>query len=375
MNADQVLWDELRADGVSALADLAQERVVALVLRYGIWLPVDTYASAPWLAPFAVRRLRNRTDPRAPGPKRDLWGLPDELGYFADDNSLIKGVIKDLDVSVGSPYGARPIGQGLVCCHVWPGTTANPLLFSFVPNLVWLPKSLATYSDAHLAGPPHEAHEVLKAVSFSRFRGVPPEVGQARSEAAWGCLPAPSAPSDRSVFEFLAGSRVAALARQRTSSMIEFLEGTLSQGPMPERFSKRYHAGVGPWIDPSVWPVQQAVSEVARRHLIADLKACLDASEYEMSAALEQIPERDVVVAADVDEPASDELRLAAASEAELSEFGAWLVRTRGLSSRPVADYQSRVRRLAKGVNLSTLTPNAQATLKTAERAFKQFRG
>jgi hypothetical protein len=33
------------------------------------------------------------------------------------------------------------------------------------------------------------------------------------------------------------------------------------------------------------------------------------------------------------------------------------------------------VRRLAKGVNLSTLTPNARATLKTAERSFKEFRG
>lgn len=140
IDADGVLRAELTARGHSDLSTLSSAEIVELVRRYALWLPVDTYRRAPWLAPYAIRRLRNRTDERAPGPKRDLWGFPDENGYFADDNSLIKGVIKNLAVRPAcNPYGSSKLGKGLVCCHVWPATTTEPLLFSFVPNLVCQP--------------------------------------------------------------------------------------------------------------------------------------------------------------------------------------------------------------------------------------------
>src|SRR5690348_15401187 len=61
-------------------------------------------------------------------------------------------------------------------------------------------------------------------------------------------------------------------------------------------------------------------------------------------------------------------------TEAELTEFGEWLVRTRRLTPRPVSDYKSRVRRVARGVDMTTLTVNAQASLETAVRAFLAFR-
>ena len=80
------------------------------------------------------------------------------------------------------------IGKGLICCHVWPATTTNPLLFSFVPNVVWLPRSLAGYSDAHLEGPPHLAHEVLKATAIRRYPTASPDVGRARAGEAWDCV-------------------------------------------------------------------------------------------------------------------------------------------------------------------------------------------
>ena len=319
MDADGVFWADLHGQGVSVLADLTPQAVVELALSYSIWLPVDTYASAPWLAPYAVRRLRIRTDPRAPGPKRDLWGLPDEKGCFTDDNSLIKGVVKDLPVSADSPYGSRRIGTGLVCCHVWPGTTTNPLLFSFVPNLVWLPKSLATYSDAHLEGPPHEAHEALKAVSVRRYREHPPEVGKSRSEAAWQCLPAPAPRTAPCASEFLAGDRVAALARQRTIKMIDFLEASLTNdGRMPNRFSKRYHAGVGPGIDPSVWPIDQAVTVAARLRLISDLKSCVAPSNDGSNLSkYESLRPHDGLEVGTFGPVAANELRLDPVSEAE----------------------------------------------------------
>jgi hypothetical protein len=33
--------------------------------------------------------------------------MPDEQGYFADDNSLIKGVVKNLAASLGDPHQDR----------------------------------------------------------------------------------------------------------------------------------------------------------------------------------------------------------------------------------------------------------------------------
>lgn len=72
---------------------------------------------------------------------------------------------------------------------------------------------------------------------------------------------------------------------------------------------------------------------------------------------------------------ALDGYSLGLVTEDKLSQFGEWLIRTRGLTPRPVSDYKSRVRRVAKGVDMSTLTANAQASLETAVRAFLEFRG
>ncbi len=277
VDAELVLRTDLSSRGITNLDDLPASEIVELVCQYALWLPVDTYRRAPWLAPFAVRRLRNRTDDRAPGTKRDLWGFPDEDGYFADDNSLIKGVVKDLGVNPPeSPYRTDKIGKGLICCHVWPATTTNSLLFSFVPNLVWLPRSLAGYSDAHLEGPPHIAHEVLKATATRRYRTCSPELGRARSLEAWDCLLDTDADASSRDIEFEAGDRIVSLVHRRVQNMIDFLEATLAdERPPPRRFSKRYHAGAGPGIDQTVWPAQDAVSAEARRRLVVELRACM----------------------------------------------------------------------------------------------------
>jgi hypothetical protein len=250
-DADEVLREELITRRISDLETLSSAEIVGLVCRYALWLPVDTSQRAPWLAPYAIRRLRNRADDRAPGPQRDLWGFPDEHGYFADDNSLLKGVVKNLAVSpAASPYGSSRLAKGLVCCHVWPSTTTNPLLFSFVPNLVWLPRSLAGFSDAHMSGPPHEAHDVLKVLSTTRFRDELVEFGRERADRAWALLPGSRKETGTDTNEFVAGDRVVKLARRRVERMIDFLDATLVEGkPLPKRFSKRYHAGSGQRID------------------------------------------------------------------------------------------------------------------------------
>jgi hypothetical protein len=278
VDADRVLWSELTERGITDIGQLSPDEIVELALRYAVWVPVDTYLHAPWLAPYAVRKIRIRTDPRAPGPKRDLWGFPDQNGYFTDDNSLIKGVFRNRSVeSASSPYGSAKFATGLVCCHVWAGTTTEPLLFSFIPNLVWLPRTLAPFSDAHQAGPAHVLHHTLKCVSTDRYRTIEPVVAAPRAHNTWRLLQADDitlgvVPRQN---EFVVGDKLVNLVNTRLRKLEMFLIATLDDAaPRPSRFSKRYHAGVGARIDSTVWPVQQAVSEAARRQLLIELKAC-----------------------------------------------------------------------------------------------------
>lgn len=113
MNADDLLWLELAQRGAMDIGELSSDDIVDLSLRYSVWLPLDTYARSPWLAPFAIRKLRVRTDSNVTGPPRDLWGFPDSYGRFTDDNSLIKGAVRGkLVQGPRSPYGTAKLSTG-----------------------------------------------------------------------------------------------------------------------------------------------------------------------------------------------------------------------------------------------------------------------
>lgn len=279
VDANAVLRQELVRRGARCIDDVDDESILELVRTFAVWIPVDTYVRAPWLAPYAIRRLRHRVEVHAPGPKRDLWGLPDGDGYFTDDNSLIKAVVLRSPIAPEtSPYGAGKITRGLVCCHVWAGTTANPLLFSFVPNLVWLPTDLARFSDAHLAREPHKAHRALKLVASARFRSVETLVAKDRVSAAWRALP--PEPSNGEIAleanEFVVGDKLVRLVEGRLGRLTQFLAATLDESlAPPARFSKRYHAGAGARIDRSVSPVQVSVPADARQRLLDAMRECM----------------------------------------------------------------------------------------------------
>jgi hypothetical protein len=278
LDAEKVLQSDLWSRGVKSIAELSESEQVALVLKYAIWLPLDVYVKAPWLAPYAVRKNRIRTDLNAPGGKRDLWGIPDQDGYFTDDNSLIKPIpLRRELVPADSLYGDSKVSRGLVCCHVWPRTTTSPLLFSFVPNLAWLPASLAPLTDAHLSGKPHPAHEALKAAAFQRYRRIQPEVGEMRSELAWKLLVEPTGEvtQDSAYIEVGESAAVLQLVHRRIRRLVRFLAATINGSEMPPRFSKRYHAGVGKGIDHSVFPIQDWLSVEAREALRIDMLSCL----------------------------------------------------------------------------------------------------
>ena len=142
------LQHDLAADDVWLFHAL----VARLVVRLGVWMPVDVYARLPILVPYA------RRDPSCRGSVRhgmpDAWGSPDENGYFRDDNSLVKGVPRSMMVSSTlEQYSDRHVTSGFVACHVWREiagdqlASRNPLTYSFVPNLVWLPAQVAGLTD------------------------------------------------------------------------------------------------------------------------------------------------------------------------------------------------------------------------------------
>ncbi len=276
MNADELLWRELRAAGLNSIEELTVEQALLLVRRYAVWIPVEAYRSAPWLAPYARRCIRIREDERVGGEERDMWGFPDERGYFTDDNSLIKQIHKGKRViPTTSPYADKQLSGGMICCHVWPGTTKNPLLFSFVPNLVWLPKSLAPLSDNHDGDTPHPVHEYLKSVSVGRFTPQIVETGTQRVARAWdelGCkqvIPIPDPANELSD-----AAKLVKLSTGRISRLVKFLEEVLNGNDQPSRFSKRYHAGVGKGIDPSFPALSHAVPTSVIHELLQEMKNC-----------------------------------------------------------------------------------------------------
>lgn len=280
MDADTHFLNSINRLGVSSLDEISESELVDLALKFAIWPSIATYCDTPWFAPFAIRRIRVRVEPNAPGAKRDLWGLPNESGYFTDDNSLIKGLILNRPLSPETnPYGGSRITRGVVCCHIWSGTTTSPLLFSFVPNLVWLPKSLASYSDAHSAAKPHPIHDALKQISIERYGSI---VRNRRVESAWQLLdpPTPLMLNDIIQTEIADDGKISNLVKKRVKRMIDFLEATLdADSEMPRRFSKRYHAGIGNGIDKSVWPVQSWLMEEARLKLLEEMRTCLGSKE------------------------------------------------------------------------------------------------
>ena len=276
MNAEILFQQAIRSMGYSSVGDIEADKLVELALKFAIWSSKSTYEETPWLAPFAIRRIRIRVEPNAPGPKRDLWGLPTELGYFTDDNSLIKSLVLRKSLSPqNNAYGGAKISSGLVCCHIWSGTTGSPLLFSFVPNLVWLPKSLAPFSDAHQAADPHPIHDALKQASLNRY-GT--EHKLARVATAWALLPRPGSVSlpNYSPIELADDGKISKLVHKRINKMTRFLTDILNADvSKPNRFSIRFHAGSGPRIDKSVLTVQEWLPQEIINARISELKECL----------------------------------------------------------------------------------------------------
>lgn len=162
----------------------------------GIWLPLDAYAAWPVMLPWSVRDLSCRS---GGGVRAELWSSPDDRGYCLDDNSFIKGTARSLPVdALGGHFlaGAR-MGGGFTAAHIWREVGRDvlasriPLLYSFLPNLVWLPTEVAKLTD-YEGG---RFQRAAQALSTALYRSAPVAPGlRGVAEEAWSMIGAPEQP-------------------------------------------------------------------------------------------------------------------------------------------------------------------------------------
>ena len=190
-DGDNLLY-RLLSDLIKQGGSNGQWLVEHIVADCSVWWDPKVYAECPVLLPWAVR------DPKSRGNKSkglpDEWGSPNSAGYFRDDNSLVKGMVKALSVrgpANGYMTGQR-LGLGWVAAHIWRDNSGDvlasrdPRLYTFTPNLVWLPRQIAKLSDIE-GGPVQSA---LKSISRALYGPTRLEGAKhAIAENAWKYLP------------------------------------------------------------------------------------------------------------------------------------------------------------------------------------------
>lgn len=239
-------------DGGAALLEESLELQAVIrtaILRLGIWIDPKIYVARPHLVPFAIRDAQSRSKANRLGT--EAWGAPDDRGYFRDDNTLIKNWVKSFVVTSPEPaYDGRRIGNGFVACHVWRGTIdgrplhADPLLNSFVPNLVWLPSDLARLSD-RVGSYTQRLLQVLARRIYGgcEFSGRLAEY----VEESWRRLPAPSQPPEVTTDGLSYFSHDETALERQHGSLREVVAGILMvrDGQTERVYSKRYGVGLG----------------------------------------------------------------------------------------------------------------------------------
>jgi hypothetical protein len=244
-----ILYHYLQKDLIANDIWLFQMLTARLVVSLGIWLHPSVYERLPMVLPFAVR------DPYSRGHKPtgvpDQWGSADATGLFRDDNSLIKGLPRSMTVASGRPnhiYDGRSIGNGFVASHVW-RVTGNGLaardrrLYSFVPNLVWLPADVAKLSDRE--GSFVQTFLQALAVKIYRRHSVRTSLNGFVDDA-WAHLPEPKGVPEQGLphaaeLNYFTPSDAWFRRRQQTiASVVEALDLIQADNQPPHTVAERY---------------------------------------------------------------------------------------------------------------------------------------
>jgi hypothetical protein len=180
IDGDKVLYKYLQNDLQNIDFPFFFQAAIRFVTDLGVWIHPESYRRIPILEPICVRDTSV-----IPTTNRAEWGKPQfDSGYFRDDNSMVNTCIKDskynkIESKRISAYNRMQLGKGYWCCHVWreigTGKLANRHneLFSFAPNLVWLPKQIAKLTDREGS----IVQTVLQELSYHIYKDVIVEPG------------------------------------------------------------------------------------------------------------------------------------------------------------------------------------------------------
>lgn len=224
-----------------------------LLQRLSIWWAPDGYARLPTMVPWCIR---DRAARYQHGP--ESWSAPREDGYLRDDNSIIKKLPLPVRVRAASnhPYADRKPWRGFTACHIWrelqDGSIAgsDPWLYSFMPNLVWMPSPLSALSDSHES----RVQRVLQSTSYGLYRNVEPATSVRRfADYAWSRLsPAPPGTRSLEMAELATFEVDDAFITRRVNYIKSFVSGAeevLRTGALGRKLiSSRYTAGM-PLLD------------------------------------------------------------------------------------------------------------------------------
>jgi hypothetical protein len=255
VNGDDLIYAFLQGLFESDDSEL-REVPVQMLMALGIWFPLEVYRELPVLLPWVVRDPTCRPTKTTP----DEWSSPNEDGFLRDDNSKIKTIPKNL--AVESPHlrrlhGAR-MGTEFVASHVWrqtqddgPLASRRPLLNSFVPNLVWLPRQISKLTDREGS----LVQRTLQSISWSVFRDAPVDPSlKSVVEEAWSLLPPPDTKLSISLTQlntFQANDRFFRTRHARIRQVVEGLSDlSLGRELAPKQLiDRRYTEGM-PGVDP-----------------------------------------------------------------------------------------------------------------------------
>lgn len=167
---------------------LANKLIENMLSDLSIWIPIEVYEKIPIILPYVVRDSNCR---KIVGGV-EAWGSANENGFFRDDNSLIKGIIRSFQINSNKirEYNNKKIKIAFTASHIWriinnnENATGNYKYNSFIPNLVWLPKQVAKLTDREGS----YAQKFLQHLSIQIYKDVkmPYEIKE-----LWNSLPYP----------------------------------------------------------------------------------------------------------------------------------------------------------------------------------------